>query len=347
MSKRQPSKAFGSRRRVRALASDERAGSGARRQARELLSETVRRHKKVVPVFVVTYVAIALIIWFTLQWSREFFLGAWTATIVAVFHHFMWQVSGAVNYELGSLGEQWTAQALRKSQTSGWRLINDIYFDGWNIDHILVGPGGVVVLETKTTSKSWGDRDQEPWLAKASGQAARSTRRMRNFLRPHLDGATVVGVVVLWPDRDALATREADGVTILGGKSLPNFVRDLDVDLMSEDSIDRVYEELCRYVVGRDARRLEDDGPAPRSFEDWIFEFLQLIVGVFTGSAASVLVLQLKPWPAAYVGLGALIVATAVAHRRLRALTALITGVSIGCLLVVGTMVVYVATNGW
>lgn len=55
-------------------------------------------------------------------------------------------------WRLGAEGERATARALRTLVTSGWVLINDVQRDRGNIDHILVGPAGVFVLETKNLS---------------------------------------------------------------------------------------------------------------------------------------------------------------------------------------------------
>jgi hypothetical protein len=52
----------------------------------------------------------------------------------------------------GAEGERATARALRPLTRSGWILINDVQRDRGNIDHVLVGPAGVFVLETKNLS---------------------------------------------------------------------------------------------------------------------------------------------------------------------------------------------------
>jgi hypothetical protein len=52
----------------------------------------------------------------------------------------------------GAEGERATARALRPLTKSGWVLINDVQRDRGNIDHVLVGPAGVFVLETKNLS---------------------------------------------------------------------------------------------------------------------------------------------------------------------------------------------------
>jgi hypothetical protein len=49
----------------------------------------------------------------------------------------------------GAEGEQATARALRRLVDGGWTLVHDVQTGHGNLDHILVGPPGVFLLETK------------------------------------------------------------------------------------------------------------------------------------------------------------------------------------------------------
>lgn len=53
---------------------------------------------------------------------------------------------------LGRDGERTVAQHLEVNRSPDWRLFNDLAGDGFNVDHVLVTPHGVFVLETKTRS---------------------------------------------------------------------------------------------------------------------------------------------------------------------------------------------------
>jgi hypothetical protein len=62
------------------------------------------------------------------------------------------------NYQLGLEGERHTAQALLPLLAEGYELFHDLEFQDatgkpFNIDHVLLGPAGVIVIETKTRSK--------------------------------------------------------------------------------------------------------------------------------------------------------------------------------------------------
>jgi len=103
-------------------------------------------------------------------------------------------------WRFGMRGEQAVAEALtdRSLAAAGYVAFHDIPGDGkWNIDHVVVGPGGVFVLETKIRSRRKATRQQEenvvffdgrvlefPWCydAEAVGQVEESAKWMRKFL---------------------------------------------------------------------------------------------------------------------------------------------------------------------
>ena len=60
----------------------------------------------------------------------------------------MWLHAGSVT--LGENGEVAVGQMLERLKARGYEVFHDIGSNGFNIDHVVVGPGGVFVLETKT-----------------------------------------------------------------------------------------------------------------------------------------------------------------------------------------------------
>lgn len=57
------------------------------------------------------------------------------------------------DFRLGALGEQVVGRELDQLIAQGYRVFHDLQFDGWNIDHAVVGPQGVFAVETKTWRK--------------------------------------------------------------------------------------------------------------------------------------------------------------------------------------------------
>ena len=110
------------------------------------------------------------------------------------------QIDGNIrNYRLALRGEQAVAEALTDSAlaAAGYVAFHDVPGDGlWNVDHIVVGPGGIFVLETKARSRRKATRDQPdhevwfdgqnlqfPWCndREAAAQAERNARWVKHF----------------------------------------------------------------------------------------------------------------------------------------------------------------------
>jgi Nuclease-related domain len=81
----------------------------------------------------------------------------------------------------GIEGEKVVGQFLDRLREQGYSVFHDVMAEGFNIDHVLVGPGGVLTIETKT------------WSKPARGDA-----------RVAYDGARVL-VAGRVPDRDPIA----------------------------------------------------------------------------------------------------------------------------------------------
>ena len=56
-------------------------------------------------------------------------------------------------YRLGYQGERYVAEELNRLMAYGFHAFHDVPFDEYHMDHVLVGPTGVFVIETKTKRK--------------------------------------------------------------------------------------------------------------------------------------------------------------------------------------------------
>jgi hypothetical protein len=98
---------------------------------------------------------------------------------------------------LGSLAEQGTIGALTKVR--GWRVIENLPFDGVDVDHVVVTPSGVLAVETKYHGRTYPEaasRRMESDLAAATAAA----RKVRLFLRSRNVNAAldVKPVLAVW-----------------------------------------------------------------------------------------------------------------------------------------------------
>jgi Nuclease-related domain len=58
----------------------------------------------------------------------------------------------ARRFNRGERGERHVADVLEELRSNGYRPVHDIVRDGFNVDHVLVGPGGIFAIETKYRS---------------------------------------------------------------------------------------------------------------------------------------------------------------------------------------------------
>jgi hypothetical protein len=96
------------------------------------------------------------------------------------------------NLNRGERGEIYVAELLDELRAFGYRVIPDITRDGFNIDHVVVGPAGVFVVETKYRSGYGaiefrdgeglfvgGRKEENDPLAQARGNAAEINRMIK------------------------------------------------------------------------------------------------------------------------------------------------------------------------
>ena len=135
------------------------------------------------------------------------------------------------NWRTGAEGEKATAKALRPLLRDGWELFNDIDTGQGNIDHVLVGPAGVFMLESKRLA---GDLrvdagklvvrwHEDPEAGYENDSVAARARGCAFDLHERIGGSAtstwVQAVVVLWADFDQ-GSVESDKVGWVRGDML-------------------------------------------------------------------------------------------------------------------------------
>jgi hypothetical protein len=106
--------------------------------------------------------AVFIIVLAGLEWWRFYsdmkpnpvlFTGA--AVLVILYAAFrVWRVLPRLrSLRQGLEGERAVGQFLESVREQGFRVFHDIVGDGFNVDHVLIGPAGVFTVETKTWSK--------------------------------------------------------------------------------------------------------------------------------------------------------------------------------------------------
>jgi hypothetical protein len=138
--------------------------------------------------------------WISADTCRGFLAGVYATGFAAFVLHSL-TVDGSHLRRMGAEAERWTADALRK--IPGWWFIDAVEFGDRDIDHVGVGPGYVLAVETKWTSKPVRITDQGVFgmWSDPVAQAQRSADRTRRFLRSKgvdASDANVVPLLVLW-----------------------------------------------------------------------------------------------------------------------------------------------------
>lgn len=136
------------------------------------------------------------------------------------------------NWGLGAEGERRTARALRRLLRKGWTITHDVQRAHENFDHVLVGPPGVFLLETKVragtvrlegdmlTIRYPDDPDEVVTLPRLAAQMRGRARDLR-AAHPFENDVRrwVTPVVMLWADFPERRV-EHDGVTYVHGEEL-------------------------------------------------------------------------------------------------------------------------------
>lgn len=167
---------------------------------------------------------------------------------------------------LGLRGEQAVAEALQEVAGLGYRAFHDIPAGKtWNIDHVVVGPGGVFALETKTRSKRKpipGQDDNKvhydgkilrfPWGGNTTAviQATAAAKWVSDFLRQATGRSIQVQPLLIIPGWYVERTEGSHAVKVMNTNYLTKLLAGLPPVLSPEDQhlFAHPISEKCRDV---------------------------------------------------------------------------------------------------
>lgn len=144
--------------------------------------------------------------------------------------------------------------------------MNHLPLERRDVDHVLVGPPGVWVVETKWSSRPWQLEPAEDRVCAAVRQAAGNARSLRLWGELRAAGVREVHpVVMLWGvGTGELAVRHGalpvDGVTVVPGAAAASWRKGLpSKQVLTVAQVDQVWAVLSRQARCRDSR----DGGSP------------------------------------------------------------------------------------
>ncbi|MCP4975523.1 MAG: NERD domain-containing protein [Maribacter sp.] len=217
----------------------------------------------------VTYglaVCLALVFNWAYYFSRKPFPPVWFTLFGLLFLVYCYYKIRAATKEIEPLtqgrdGEKAVGQYLELLREQGVKVFHDIPGDNFNLDHVLVAPSGVYVIETKTYSKPdkgdariiyTGDsliyrngfRDDKPLV-----QVKAAANWLKQIIKESTGKDFNVREVVLFPGWFIESTAESrkSDVWVLEPKGLPGFISNSRVRLSGGD-LNLVAYHLSRFV---------------------------------------------------------------------------------------------------
>jgi Nuclease-related domain len=136
-------------------------------------------------------------------------------------------------WQRGAAGERRTARLLDPLARHGWAVLHDLAIPGSqaNIDHLVIGPGGVFVIDSKqyrgrlqldASGRLWhGRHPLAPTLGAVSWEADQAAQVLPN------PGMAVVPIVAVHGAQVPWGKVVTDGVPVVAARRLPSLLREL------------------------------------------------------------------------------------------------------------------------
>jgi Nuclease-related domain len=135
-----------------------------------------------------------------------------------------------------------THDILDALRAEGWRVVHDLDTGRGSIDHVVIGPGGVFVIESKTWRPPWFKADgvNRKWLDQAYAHCKTIESLCGTRVEP------VIAVVKAWLGKPVTRRR---GVLILSDRMLPGQLRGR-ATVLRADEIDAVHARITSAFSG-------------------------------------------------------------------------------------------------
>jgi hypothetical protein len=200
------------------------------------------------------------------KWPRKPWM--WTAlagvSVVWAVISFSRTLRKAKALRLGITGEEAVGQYLENSlRPAGFHILHDIPAAGFNLDHIVIGPTGVFVIETKTHSKpakgasavrydgetvsvNGFKPDRDPIM-----QAKAEARWLFSLLERSTGRKVFVQPIVIYPGWFVEPQPAGATVWVLNEKALPSFIGNAKQSRLSGEDIHLLAFHLAQYVLSK------------------------------------------------------------------------------------------------
>lgn len=162
------------------------------------------------------------------------------------------------DFRLGFDGERFVGEELNRLVAKRFEVYHDVPFDGFNIDHVLVGPSGVYSVETKTRRKPIDEEGNGAYHVEFDGaclrwpngtdtssldQAIRNAETVAKWLSGAVGEKLLVGAILTLPGWMVERKAARKGVHVLNPKEIIKLV-DGQPQILDENLIKRVCFQL-------------------------------------------------------------------------------------------------------
>lgn len=160
----------------------------------------------------------------------------------------------------GAEGEKQVAQLLSRTLSDDYYLINDLYLQkgGGDIDHVVLAPNGIFVLETKNWSGKitvvedvWHRAGKRRFHASPSRQAKNNATKIKRLIdmSPKLRGLELwVPSIVVLTNRHASVQLNSPTVPIVRLHQLPDYIKSHGSQKRySRDVLEKIGEEIVSH----------------------------------------------------------------------------------------------------
>ena len=272
------------------LAGDERAGWSARYSIRQRHRSVLRERWRLLAVLGTSLASVSVLasIFATGPLQRGFILGSGLVVAVVSVSALVVLASGTAPLMMGELAEQWTAQELRELREHGWKLVNHFGLGYGDQDHVLVGPGGVILVETKWGATPWDLDERDHFFNNALQQTARNAKQLELWFGVAQHGRPPVEpVLVLWGRAkhkldEQPVRRHRSGVVVMSGDQLQTWMLGRRLGQLAPDAVAAIWSNVERQVEKRDEHELRTR-PMPRSAVELSQTLLACVVAALVG----------------------------------------------------------------
>jgi hypothetical protein len=178
-------------------------------------------------------------------WHDPRFLGAEVGLLIAIFAISRWVLPLVDRHDRGATGEEQVGELLEGLGERGWRVVHDASLGRGNVDHILIGPGGVFTVETKSHP---GPVRVGRMHGSVLGQAQAQRRAIEAIVEEHVEPLVVFSRA--WVDRP-LSRRK--GVRVVPARMLLGYV-DRQPERLDGQAVARAHARLARALAESHAR---------------------------------------------------------------------------------------------